>query len=120
MALNMLPGDKKFSGSLISYGDEAELLVDTTTDAEPVVEKLRKMKPGGGSALFDAIHMACVKRHVVDGEPFDPRRLLIIVGDGHDTASKKTLNEVLELAQRNLVTIYGMSTVSFGFNSEGS
>jgi hypothetical protein len=29
------------------------------------------------------------------------------------------LNEVLELAQRNLVTIYGVSTVAYGFNSEG-
>ena len=34
-------------------------------------------------------------------------------------ASKHNLEEVLELAQRNLVTIYGMSTVGFGFNSEG-
>jgi Ca-activated chloride channel homolog len=120
MALNMLPGDTKFSGYLISYGNEAELLVDTTTDAEPIVEKLRKLKPGGGSALYDAIYMACSRRHLVEGEPFEPRRILIIVGDGHDTASKKSLQEVLELAQRNLVTIYGMSTVSFGFNSEGS
>jgi hypothetical protein len=29
------------------------------------------------------------------------------------------LNEVLEIAQRQLVTIYGVSTVAFGFNSEG-
>ena len=120
MTLNMLPGDKKYSGYLIAYGNEAELLVNTTTDSEPIVEKLRKMKPGGGSALFDAIYMACTKRHLVEGEPFDPRRVLIIVGDGHDTASKKTLDEALEIAQRNLVTIYAMSTVSFGFNSEGS
>ena len=29
------------------------------------------------------------------------------------------VDKVLELAQRNLITIYGMSTVAFGFNSEG-
>jgi hypothetical protein len=63
--------------------------------------------------------MACMHRHVVDGEPYDPRRVLIIVGDGHDNASKHSLNEVIEIAQRNLVTIYGMSTVAFGFTSEG-
>jgi len=55
----------------------------------------------------------------MEGEPFDPRRVLIIVGDGHDTASKKSLEEVLELAQRNLITIYGIGTTAFGFNSEG-
>ena len=119
LVLNLLPGDKKFGGYLVTYGNEAELAVDTTSDSDPIVEKLRKMKPGGGAALYDAIYLACQKRHVVAGEPFDPRRVLIIIGDGHDTASKKSLEEVLELAQRNLVTVYGMSTVGFGFNAEG-
>ena len=119
MALHLLPGDKKFSGYLISYGNDAELVVNTTTDSEPIVEKLRKMKPGGGAALYDAIYKACVTRDLVKGEPYEPRRILIIIGDGHDTASKKSLDEVLEIAQRNLVTIYAMSTIAFGFNSEG-
>ncbi len=119
LVLNLLPGDKKFSGYMITYGNEAELQVNTTTDAETLVDRLRKLKPGGGAALYDAIYMACMNRKLVEGEPYDPRRVLIIIGDGHDNASKKGLNEVLEIAQRNLVTIYGMSTVSFGFTSEG-
>jgi len=41
--------------------------------------------------------------------------VIVIVGDGHDTASKHTREEVMELAQRNLVTIYGVSTMAFGF-----
>ena len=119
MALTLLPGDKKYSGYLITYGNEAELAVNTTTDSEPIVDKLRKIKPGGGAALYDAIYMACATRSLVKGEPYEPRRVLIIVGDGHDTASKKSLEEVLEIAQRNLVTIYAMSTIAFGFNSDG-
>src|SRR5260370_6372735 len=63
--------------------------------------------------------MGWQRRQLVGGEPFDPRRVLIIIGDGHDTASKRSLEEVLEIAQRNLVTIYGMSTVAYGFNNEG-
>src|SRR5437667_4480551 len=121
LVLNLLPGDNpKYSGYLITYSNDAEVAVDTTHDPEMLVDKLRKVKPGGGAALFDAIYLACHKRHVVDGEPYDPRRVIIIIGDGHDTASKKSLNEVLELAQRNLVTIYAMSTTAFGFTSEGS
>src|SRR5258706_8508403 len=50
LALNLLPGDPKFSGYLIGYGNQAELLVDTTTDSDKIAEKLRKLKPGGGSA----------------------------------------------------------------------
>jgi len=119
LVLNILTGDKKFSGYLISYNNEPELQVNTTTEADKMVEKLRKMKPGGGSSLYDAIYMACMHRQVVEGEPYDPRRVLIVIGDGHDNASKKSLDEVIEIAQRNMVTIYGMSTVSFGFTTEG-
>jgi VWFA-related protein len=119
LVLNLLPGDKKYSGYLISYANEAELQVNTTTESDKLVERLRKLKPGGGSALYDAIYMACMNRQLVEGEPYDPRRVLIVIGDGHDNASKKSLDQVIEIAQRNLVTIYGMSTVSFGFTSEG-
>lgn len=115
----LLPGDPKYSGYLIGYHSEAELMVNTTTDSEKITDRIAKLKPSGGAALFDSIYMACTKRSLVKGEPIEPRRILVIIGDGHDNASKKTLDEVLELAQRNLVTIYGISTVAFGFNSEG-
>ncbi|MGH9627147.1 MAG: VWA domain-containing protein, partial [Bryobacteraceae bacterium] len=119
IVLTLLPNDPKYSGYLISYATEAELLVNTTHDPEELLAKIRRMRPGGGSTLYDAIWMACTQRGLVKGEPIEPRRILIIIGDGHDNASKKTLNEVVEIAQRNLVTIYGVSTVAYGFNSEG-
>jgi len=77
------------------------------------------VKPGGGAALFDALYMACTSRTLIKGEPIEPRRVIVVVGDGHDNSSKKGLNEIVELAQRNLVTIYGVSTVAFGSNAVG-
>lgn len=122
LALTLLPESdraKKFSGYLITYKEDAELAVNTTNDSSKIVEKIGKLKPGGGAALYDAIYMACTSRSLVKGEPLEPRRVLIVIGDGHDNASKKSMEEVLEIAQRNLVTIYGISTVAFGFSSEG-
>lgn len=119
LMLNLLPGDKRYAGYLITYANEPELVVNTSSDSEKMVEKLRKYKPSGGAALYDALYMACTSRTLVKGEPYEPRRVIIIIGDGHDTASKKSLQEVLEVAQRNLVTIYAMSTVSFGFHTDG-
>ncbi len=112
---NLLTGDPKYSGYLIDYAQDAEIAVNTTSDPEPMVEKVRKLKPGGGSALFDAIYLACTSRKLVQGEPIEPRRVIVIIGDGHDNASKHSLNQVIELAQRNLVTIYCISTQAFGF-----
>jgi VWFA-related protein len=115
----LMPNDPKYSGYLITYSTEAEVAVNTTQDPEKLIDRMRKIKPGGGAALYDAIWMACTSRKLVKGEPIEPRRVIVVIGDGHDNASKKTIQEVLEIAQRNLVTIYGVSTVAFGFNSEG-
>jgi Ca-activated chloride channel family protein len=112
---NLLTGDPKYSGYLVDYAQDAEVAVNTTDDPEPLVEKVRKLKPGGGSAMYDAIYLACTSRKLVHGEPIEPRRVIVIIGDGHDNASKHSLAQVIELAQRNLVTIYCISTEAFGF-----
>src|SRR6202035_72430 len=54
----------------------------------------------------------------VEGEPVDPRRVIVVIGDGHDNASSKTFEQVLELAQRYQVTINAMSTDAYGFTSD--
>lgn len=112
---NLLTGDPKYSGYLIDYAQDAEIAVNTTSDPEPLVEKVRELKPGGGAALYDAIYLACTSRKLVTGEPIEPRRVIVIIGDGHDNASKHSLAQVVELAQRNLVTVYCISTQAFGF-----
>jgi Ca-activated chloride channel homolog len=119
LANTLLPGDKRYSGYLIGYGSEAELMVNTTQDGEKIMDRIRKLKPGGGSALYDAIYTACTKRSLVQGEPVDPRRVVVVIGDGNDNSSSKTLDQIVELAQRNLVTIYGISTASYGFEASG-
>jgi VWFA-related protein len=115
---NLLNGDKRFTGYLISYANTADIAVNTTWDSDKIADKVRKMKPGGGAALYDAVYLACTRHDLVKGEPYEPRRVIIIVGDGHDNASTHNLEEVLELAQRNLVTIYAVSTMAFGFSNE--
>jgi len=115
---NLLTGDPKYSGYLIDYAQDAEVAVDTSSDPEPMVEKVRKLKPGGGAALYDAIWLACTSRKLIKGEPIEPRRVLVIIGDGHDNASKHSLAQVAELASRNQFTIYCISTQAFGFTNE--
>ncbi len=119
LVTQLLPGDKRYNGYLVSYSNEAELQMNTTWDSEKIIDKIRRMKPGGGAALYDAIYLACTRRLQVKGEPLEPRRVLVIIGDGHDNASKKSIDEVLEVAQRKMVTIFGISTKAYGFAAEG-
>jgi Ca-activated chloride channel family protein len=114
----MLPGDPRYTGYLITYGNSAELVVNTTPDSDLIAGKVLQAKPSGTSALYDAIYRACTDRKLVPGEPYEPRRVIIVIGDGHDSVSKQSLDQVIELAQRNLVTIYAISTENFGFSNE--
>ena len=117
LMLNLLPGDKKRAADIRLPMYQPELVADTSSDSEKMVEKMAKIKPAGGAALYDAIYMACTSRKTISGEPYEPRRVLMVIGDGHDTSSQKSLQEVIEIAQRNLVTIYAMSSVAFGFHT---
>src|SRR5215469_186969 len=119
LVFQLLPeDDARYSGYLITYNDNAELAVNTTHDSGKIASAIDRVKPAGGSAMHDAIYRACMDRSLVKGEPYEPRRIIVVIGDGHDNASKHSLDEVLELSQRNMVTIYAISTQSFGFNNE--
>jgi VWFA-related protein len=120
MALSLLPGGDKFYGYLIGFNQTAELLVDTTNDPEAIVAKLDRISPGGGAAFYDAIYLSITNRKLVAGEPLQPRRVIVVLGDGHDSASSKTLDQVVELAQRSLTTIYAISTEAYGYTSDSS
>ncbi len=116
---NLLTGDPKYTGYLIDYAREPEVAVNTTPSADTIVDKIGKLQPGGGAALYDAIFLACGSHKLMKGEPIEPRRIMIIIGDGHDNASEHSLAQTIQLAQRNLVTVYGISTQAFGFDKEG-
>jgi Ca-activated chloride channel homolog len=117
----LLSEDKanKYSGFLVTYSTDAELAVDTTNDPNDITDRIAKVKPGGGSALYDAIELAIKKHKPVQGEPIEPRTVLIVIGSGSDNASKRTIDQIIEMAQRHLVTIYGVSTTAYGFANEG-
>ncbi len=112
----LMPGDNQNKGFLVAYHTEPDFLVKPTGDAELIVEKIRKLKPGGGSAMLDAVYRSCNQYFKVRGEPMEPKRVLVLVGDGHDNASKVSLEQALEAAQRAQVVIYAVSTVAYGFH----
>ena len=119
LAFQLLPGDNPNKGFLGAYATEVDFLVKPTSDGELIAQKIRKLKPGGGSAMLDAVYKACTQYFTVKGQPMEPKRVLIIVGDGHDNNSKVSLEQALEAAQRAQVVIYAVSTVGYGFTNEG-
>jgi VWFA-related protein len=96
------------------FDTEAELVQDFTDDTELLSNKLRDLRPGGGTALYDAMTTACRDRMMLDRPMHNFRRAMIIIGDGEDNASRLTRDQAMEYAQRTDVVIYAISTNNSG------
>jgi len=116
----LVPEGGKDTGFLMGYHTQVDLLVEPAKDPYPIARRMENLKHGGGSAMLDAIYEACTKvlpSVKIDGRG-EPRKVLVIVGDGHDNASKRSLEQVISAAQREQVTIHAVSTVGWGYHEE--
>ena len=104
----------KDSAVAMSFDTRVDVIQDYTDDAAVLARSMRKMRAGGGTALFDAVQVA-VTRKLKEREG---RRVLVIISDGDDTASRTTLADAVAAAQKNDVIIYGISTNGSNFWGE--
>ena len=103
---------------LASFDSDVELHQDFTDNQELLIRALRALKAGGYTKLFDGIYRI-VEEKLANLEGSDARRIIVILSDGEDTASERTLRDAIEMAQRYDVTIFGISTKNFKGTSSG-
>ena len=96
-------------GMLVAFDSGVDLLQDFTDNPETLADGVRQIRAGGGTSLYDAIYLSISERIVEEPEG---RRVMIVISDGDDNASRFSLTETLEMAQRNNVAIYTISTNS--------
>ena len=95
---------------VVSFDSSTELVADLIDDPEKLGKAIRSLRPGGGTALYDALFFACQEKLGKD-QPLDKfRRAIIIVSDGDDNQSRKTREQALEMAQKADAVIYAIST----------
>ncbi|HWE48275.1 MAG TPA: VWA domain-containing protein [Bryobacteraceae bacterium] len=95
---------------LVSFDSAAEMVSDLTDDLRKLEEGVKGMRPGGGTAFYDAIYFAAKEKLMMD-QPRDKfRRAMIVISDGEDTESKMSRDQALEMAQKADVVIYAIST----------
>ena len=95
---------------VVSFDTSAELVSDLIDDPEKLAKSIRNLRPGGGTALYDAIYFACRDRLQQDQPRHKFRRAVIIVTDGDDNQSRVTRDQALEMAQKADAVIYAIST----------
>ena len=104
---------------LVSFDTRAELIVDYTNDVEALAAGVRKLRAGGGTALYDAIYYACRDKLPEDQPKEQFRRALVVIGDGEDNRSTVTREDALEMAHKAESVVYTISTNRSGRAEHG-
>lgn len=104
---------------LVRFDTRAELVTDLIDDPHKLEAGIRDLRPGGGTALYDAIFYACRDKLALDQPRTKFRRAVVIVSDGDDNQSDYTRDQALEMAQKADVVIYAISTNSTGAATDG-
>jgi Ca-activated chloride channel homolog len=108
--------DKAF---VIGFDTTPEVTQDFTDDTEALSHGVRMLRPGGGTAMYDAIYFACRDKLMQDKSTGPTRRAIILLSDGEDNQSRVSREEAVEMAQRAEVIIYAISTNTSGLKLRG-
>jgi VWFA-related protein len=100
----------KDKAMVVSFDSTAELVSDLIDDPGKTETAIRNLRPGGGTALYDAIYFACRDKLAQDQPIEQFRRAIVVLSDGDDNQSRYTRDQALEMAQRADVVIYTIST----------
>ena len=116
--LHQVVRPKSDQAFVIGFDSVAELTQDYTDNIGSLAHGIQVLRPGGGTALHDAIFAACEKlgKARVAGSA---RRAIIMLSDGDDNQSKHTREQAVEAALRAEVIIYVIDTAVTESNSKG-
>jgi VWFA-related protein len=96
--------------TVVSFDTSAEMVTDLISDTNKLENAVRDLRPGGGTALYDAIYFACKDKLRQDQPMYKFRRAMVILSDGDDNESTHSRDQALEMAQRADTVIYTIST----------
>ena len=104
---------------VVGFDATPEVTQDFTDNSELLAHGVHELRPGGGTALYDAIYFACRDKLLKAPKSTDVRRALILLSDGEDNLSHVTREEAIEMAQRAEAIIYTISTNVSGTKGAG-
>jgi Ca-activated chloride channel homolog len=107
------------SAFVVGFDVTPEVTQDFTDSAELLAHGVRELRPGGGTALYDAIYFACRDKLLKAPKNVPVRRAIILLSDGEDNQSHVTREEAIEMAQRAEAVVYTISTNVSGTRSAG-
>jgi VWFA-related protein len=84
---------------------------DWTNNLDGLQTGVSKLRPGGGTALYDAVYTACRDKLLDISRGQEPvRRAMVLLSDGADNQSRAYIDDAIKMCQRSETIIYAIST----------
>lgn len=100
--------------AVVEFHSEVVLLQDFTDDPDRLDNVLPRLKPGGNTSLYDAVYLAAEEKLSSEAG----RKIVVVMSDGEDTASKVKAQAAIKAAQRHDAVIYGLGVRSPQFRAD--
>jgi VWFA-related protein len=117
--LNQTIHPQKDQAFVIGFDVTPEVTQDFTDNSEALAHGVHELRPGGGTALYDALYYACRDKLLKNAKGLTVRRAIILLSDGDDNQSHVTREEAIEMAQRAEAIVYTISTNVSGTKGSG-
>jgi len=117
--LNQIIRPRYDTAFVVGFDVTPEVTADFTDNTEVLSHGVRALRPGGGTAMYDALYFACRDKLLKATQKATNRRAIILLSDGEDNQSHVTREEAIEMAQRAEAIVYTISTNVSGMKSKG-
>jgi VWFA-related protein len=95
---------------VMGFDIETDMAQGFTNNIDLLNQGIRKLRPGGGTALYDALYKTCRDQMLTLQEDGAVRRALIVVSDGDDNYSRAQQSDAIKMCQRAETIVYTIST----------
>ena len=101
------PEDRAF---VEGFDVQTELTQDFTNRVDLLDTGIRKLRPGGGTALFDSLYKTCRDQMLTLKQNNAVRKAIVLVSDGDDDYSRAYESDAIKMCQRAETIVYTIST----------
>ena len=96
---------------VMDFAEVPHVSQDWTNNLDALESGVNKLKPAGGTALFDSIYVACRDKLLDTARGQEPvRKAIVLISDGDDNQSRVHEDEAVKMCQRADTIIYAIST----------
>jgi VWFA-related protein len=101
------PADRAF---VEGFDVQTDIEQDFTNRVDLLDTGIHKLRPGGGTALFDSLYKTCRDQMLTLQQTADVRKAIVLVSDGDDDYSRATVSDAIKMCQRAETIVYTIST----------